>query len=405
MKFKLALLVVAVAALSGCKKNDIDCGSADIQQNLAQRILNVIAEKTGALGNDPDALSHAKVVLDGFTQDEDQSTKEISQCKVNATLTDERNSGVALKGQVSYALSKDSAGHIVVDNRSVYAGTRQEAFKVVKIDETPEQKAWREKQEQAAAEQAKAEAEAKARQAAQDAALEKEITAAQSAPDSDFKPVNQQQLMLLFLENSGRQVSDDEKLGLLSAAWNSEKDPFKKNDMKAAELARINQELDAWKGVKLIQISKMNYRMNGKKDAASKQIITDAYLGIRKPGDYDFTKKSFPITMTGCNDSLKYGPQTLYSSRQNVKINLVKNIATCALTPKDEEDARRLSGLFTAMAPAVFTTDATAYLLISGYDADNVSVNTTLIRTDIQFYHNNYDAVTDKAPVLTWTLK
>lgn len=181
------------------------------------------------------------MVLDGFTQDEDQSTKEISQCKVNATLTDERNSGVALKGQVSYALSKDSAGHIVVDNRSVYAGTRQEAFKVVKIDETPEQKAWREKQEQAAAEQAKAEAEAKARQAAQDAALEKEITAAQSAPDSDFKPVNQQQLMLLFLENSGRQVSDDEKLGLLSAAWNSEKDPFKKNDMKAAELARINQ--------------------------------------------------------------------------------------------------------------------------------------------------------------------
>ena len=405
MKFKLALLVVAVAALSGCKKNDIDCGSADIQQNLAQRILNVIAEKTGALGNDPDALSHAKVVLDGFTQDEEQSTKEISQCKANATLTDERNSGIALKGQVSYALSKDSSGHIVLDNHSVYEGTRQDAFKVVKIDETPEQKAWRLKQEQAAAEKAKAEAEAKARQAAADAALEKEITAAQSAPDSDFKPVNQQQLMLLFLANSGRQVSDDEKLGLLSAAWNSEKDPFKKNDMKAAELARINQELDAWKGVKLIQVSRMNPRMNGRQNVVAKQIITSAYLGIRKPGDYDFTKKSFPITMSGCNDTLKYGPMSVYSSTQNVTIAMVKNVATCALTPKDEDDARRISGLFTAMSPAVFTADATAYLLISGYDANKVTVNTTLIRTDVQFYHNNYDAFTDKPPVLTWTLK
>ncbi len=405
MKCKPALLLVAIAALSGCKKNDIDCGSADIKQDLALRILNVIAEKTGALGNDPDALNHAKVVLDGFTQDDDNSTKEISRCKVTATLTDERNSGIALKGDVSYSLSKDANGHTLVDNHSVYDGTRQDAFKVVKIDETPEQKAWREKQEQAAAEKAKAEAEAKARQAAIDAALEKEITAAQSAPDSDFKPVNQEQLMLLFLANSGRQVSDDEKLSLLSGAWNSEHDPFKKNDMKAAELTRINQELDAWKGVKLIKVSKMSYRMNGKKDAASKQIITDAYLGIRKPGDYDFAKKSFPITMSGCNDSLKYGPQTIYSSRQNVTLAMVKNVATCAITPKDEDDARRLSGLFTAMAPAVFTTDSTAMLLISGYDANSVTVNTTLIRTDVQFYHNSVDAMTDKAPVLTWTLK
>ena len=63
------------------------------------------------------------------------------------------------------------------------------------------------------------------------------------------------QLMLIFLANSGRNVTDDEKLGLLSDRWNAENDPFKRNDMKQEELAQANEKLASFKDIKFIKVS------------------------------------------------------------------------------------------------------------------------------------------------------
>lgn len=407
MKFKLrsALLIAAIAGLSGCNKNDIDCNTGSLQDSLSKRLLTVFAQKAGSNESLNDLLKYVKVTLDDFNKDDEHSTENMAQCTVKVTFTDARASSTAIVGTADYQLLKDGDRDASINDASVWSGVDRKNFKPVKIDETAEQKNWREQQEKIAADKARAEEAIKAKEAAEQAELLKEIDSAKQSNNDAFKAVNSDQLMLLFLANSGRQVSDEEKLGLLSGRWNSERDPFKKNDMKQSELESADNQLAAFKGIKLIKISRLNYRMNGKKAAAEKSIVTSAFMNMRKPGDYDFDKKSFPMNMSGCNDSLKYGPELLYNTRQNVKVNLIKNAATCSYSPANEDEARRISGILSDIPPAAFSADSTAYLLITGYDADKVDINTVLIRSDVDIFGRSVDALNDKAPVLTWTLQ
>jgi len=327
MKFKLrsALLIAAIAGLSGCDKNDIDCDTSSLQDSLSKRLLTVFAEKAGSNESLNDLLKHVKVTLADYHKDEEHSTENMAQCSVKITFTDARASSTAIVGTANYQLLKNGDRDPSINDASIWDGIDRKNFKPVKIDETVEQKEWREQQEKIAADKARAEEAIKAKEAAKQAELLKEINSAKQSSNDAFKAVNSDQLMLLFLANSGRQVSDEEKLSLLSGRWNAERDPFKKNDMKQSELESAENQLAAFKGIKLIKISRLNYRMNGKKATAEKSIVTSAFMNMRKPDDYDFDTKSFPMNMSGCNDSLKYGPELLYNTRQNVKVNLIKN--------------------------------------------------------------------------------
>ncbi len=407
MKFKLrsALLIAAIAGLSGCDKNDIDCNTSSLQDSLSKRLLTVFAEKAGSNESLNDLLKHVKVTLADYNKDGEHSTENMAQCSVKVTFTDARASSIAIIGTANYQLLKNGDRDPSINDASVWDGIDRKNFKPVKIDETAEQREWREQQEKIAADKARAEEAIKAKEAAKQAELLKEINSAKQSSNDAFKAVNSDQLMLLFLANSGRQVSDEEKLGLLSGRWNAERDPFKKNDIKQSELESAENQLAAFKGIKLIKISRLNYRLNGKKAAAEKSIVTSAFMNMRKPDDYDFDTKSFPMNMSGCNDSLKYGPELLYNTRQNVKVNLIKNAATCSYSPVNEDEARRISGILSDIPPAAFSADSTAYLLITGYDADKVDINTVLIRSDVDIFSRSVDAINDKAPVLTWTLQ
>lgn len=407
MKFKLrsALLIAAIAGLSGCDKNDIDCDTSSLQDSLSKRLLTVFAEKAGSNESLNDLLKHVKVTLADYHRDDKHSTENMAQCSVKVTFTDARASSTAIVGTANYQLLKNGDRDPSINDASIWDGIDRKNFKPVKIDETAEQKEWREQQEKIAADKARAEEAIKAKEAAKQAELLKEINSAKQSSNDAFKAVNSDQLMLLFLANSGRQVSDEEKLSLLSGRWNAERDPFKKNDMKQSELESAENQLAAFKGIKLIKISRLNYRMNGKKAAAEKSIVTSAFMNMRKPDDYDFDTKSFPMNMSGCNDSLKYGPELLYNTRQNVKVNLIKNAAACSYSPANEDEARRISGILSDIPPAVFSADSTAYLLITDYDADKVDINTVLIRSDVDIFSRSVDALNDKAPVLTWTLQ
>ena len=407
MKFKLrsALLIAAIAGLSGCDKNDIDCDTSSLQDSLSKRLLTVFAEKAGSNESLNDLLKHVKVTLADYHKDDEHSTENMAQCSVKVTFTDARASSTAIVGTANYQLLKNGDRDPSINDASIWDGIDRKNFKPVKIDETAEQKEWREQQEKIAADKARAEEAIKAKEAAKQAELLKEINSAKQSSNDAFKAVNSDQLMLLFLANSGRQVSDEEKLSLLSGRWNAERDPFKKNDMKQSELESAENQLATFKGIKLIKISRLNYRMNGKKAAAEKSIVTSAFMNMRKPDDYDFDTKSFPMNMSGCNDSLKYGPQLLYNTRQNVKVNLIKNAAACSYSPANEDEARRISGILSDIPPAAFSADSTAYLLITDYDADKVDINTVLIRSDVDIFSCSVDALNDKAPVLTWTLQ
>lgn len=399
------VLCAAMMALTGCNKNDIACDTTSVQTDLINRLVSAFALESNSSESTPELLKHIKTTFENYAQDKERATKTSAQCSATVTFTDAYNSGVASTGQIHYELNKFADNEVQLDADSVRSGLNLNEFKVIKIAETPEQKSWREAQEKEKAEQAHQEEVKKAAEASKKAELEKQTASVKSAPDSDFKPVTSDQLMQLFLANSGRKVTDDEKLGVLSDRWNAEKDPFKRNDMKQEELAKANAQLSSFKDVKLIKVSKMLTRMNGRQDTVKKEIITDAYLGIYKPKDYDFASKTFPITVTGCGDSLEYGPQEIYRSRQNIKIMLEKNTVACKISPANEEEARNISGILSDIPENIFSAEGTAYLLIHGYSPDAVTINTTLIREDIAIYHRGTDALSDKAPVLKFTLK
>lgn len=405
MKFKIALLCAATMALSGCNKNDIDCGDTSVQNDLNNRLLAAIALESGIGESNAQLQKHLRISLKDYAQDDEKATKTAAQCTANLTMADVYVSGKAMTGPIHYELFKNADSKIQLDADSVRSGLDLSKLKVIKIDETDEQKQWRQTQEKEKAEQARQQEEKKAAEEAQKAELEKHVMAAKTAADSEFKPVTNDQLMLIFLANSGRNVTDDEKLGLLSDRWNAENDPFKRNDMKQEELAQANEKLSSFKDIKFIKVSKMLSRLNNRQEAVKKEIVTGAYLGIRKPEAYDFAKKNFPIDVTGCGDSLKYGPKEIYSTRQNVKVMLEKSAIQCNITPANEDEARSMSSILSNIPDNVFSAEGTAYLMINGYNPDEVTINTTLIREDVAIYRYQVDALNDKAPVLKATLK
>lgn len=405
MKYKFALLCASAIALSGCNKNDIDCGDSSVQNDLINRLISAMVLEGGGDRSTPDLLKQLKVTFKDFAQDNERATETSAQCTATATLVDSQQSGQAMAGSFHYELNKGADGKVKLDADSVRLGLNLDNFKTIKIDETPEQKEWREAQEKAKAEQARQEEARKAEEAAKKAEAEKQIAAAQAIPDSDFKAINADDLMLLFLANSARKVTDDEKLGLLSNRWNAENDPFKRNDMKQDELAKADEEIAKFKGVKYIKVSKMLSRLNRRQESVKKEIITDAYLSISKPQGYDFTNKIFPIDVAGCGSSLEFGPATFYRSRQNISIMMEKSIIQCKITPANEDEARSISGVLSNIPDNNFGAEGTAYLMVTGYEPNKALVNTVLVREDISIFRYAVDALNDKSPLLNFTLK
>lgn len=404
MKYKTVLLCAIAMALSGCNKNDIDCGDQSIQDNLQNRLFSALALESGSSESTDQFKQHISIKLTDHKQNDDKATEKVAQCTAKLTVTDAHESGKAMTGSINYALFKNADNKTQLDADSVRSGLNLQAFKLIKIDETPEQKNWRESEEKKKAEQQRQEQEKKAAEEAKAAELQKQTTTAKALADGEFKPMTNDGLMLLFLANSGRKVTDDEKLGLLSDSWNAEKDPFKRNDMKQEELSKANEKLSSFKDVKYIKVSKILSRLNNRQESLKKEIITDAYLGIRMPEAYDFEKKYFPIDVAGCGTSLNYGPQNIYRTQQNVKIMLEKTAIKCNISPASEDEARSFSSILSNIPDNIFTAEGTAYLMINGYNAEKVEINTTLIREDISIYKYPVDALNDKAPVIKVTL-
>ena len=210
MKFKIALLCAATMALSGCNKNDIDCGDTSVQNDLNNRLLAAIALESGIGESNAQLQKHLRISLKDYAQDDEKATKTAAQCTANLTMADVYVSGKAMTGPIHYELFKNADSKIQLDADSVRSGLDLSKLKVIKIDETDEQKQWRQTQEKEKAEQARQQEEKKAAEEAQKAELEKHVMAAKTAGDSEFNPVTNGELVLCVFANSGRDVSEDE---------------------------------------------------------------------------------------------------------------------------------------------------------------------------------------------------
>ncbi len=126
--------------------------------------------------------------------------------------------------------------------------------------------------------------------------------------------------------------SDDELLRLFSNRWNSTKDSFERQAMRAEELSRIKQRLD--------EVRKINYvHFPWSNNTSAFQLKISQSSG----GDaYDFEKKSFHLSGSLCSN------QNYERTRSNVSYAVMHNPAFCWLPVPDEALARQIEAARTS---------------------------------------------------------
>ncbi|EDX9447708.1 hypothetical protein GRP87_000739 [Salmonella enterica subsp. enterica] len=135
-------------------------------------------------------------------------------------------------------------------------------------------------------------------------------------PDDKFSSVSKDDLLYIFIAQSGSPISDNEKLKLFSDKWNSTKDAFVKRDIEKDELARINSDINKFKEIKNIK-----FYIEKTKDDDKNIINLPGYKGdFRLDPVYNFDTQSFPITGNYCKESPYAQGQIL--SHRGIQLNL-----------------------------------------------------------------------------------
>lgn len=193
-------------------------------------------------------------------------------------------------------------------------------------------------------------------------------------------------LTTMFLAQTTREMSDEDKLGLMSIEYHNESDRFKKNDLGKTLLPEINQEIDKYKGELGIKIpfgdiynSFNPYHSTHLKNAEARggRDVSGGVGGVGgesarvllKP--FDFDKNAFPVhqCLYGTYDGFtlrSYGGNRV-SNEQNIAIQYVPvapdeatftdetfvpsqyrytyKAMNCDFEVKDQETARAIEGL------------------------------------------------------------
>lgn len=212
-----------------------------------------------------------------------------------------------------------------------------------------------------------------------------EKTNVPSMPLEDYIDINsfkdKSYLTPLFLAQTTRDISDEDKLGLMSAEYHNERDQFKKSDLGKSLLPEVNKEIDKYKGDFGIKIpfGATHQSYNPYHSSYTKYASTEPNSGIGgelinihlKP--YSFDRKEFPISQCTNTGNGSFVPRQFNESpvqnEQNIKMHFVgiapeqatfskKNFLPdllqyrydnlyCALNIEDQEKAREIEGLRT----------------------------------------------------------
>lgn len=172
-----------------------------------------------------------------------------------------------------------------------------------------------------------------------------------AVPLSNYQYVTSEQLKLAYVANNP-QLSDDEKMTLLSDKYRNSADQFTKNDLVKSDLPRLLEQAEKYKAVRYIK-----YIVS---DTASKPagIPADAvYLNEHPsevdspfylPQKYDFDDKTFSVEKgMGCEASghLRYSGFniTSFSNAYAVIVPKENVLLNCTATPANETQAREWS--------------------------------------------------------------
>lgn len=275
----------------------------------------------------------------------------------SVNLTDVGKSSVIdtppTEGQKKYKTNLDKQNKLIEAQRA-------EQEKVIKAER---EKAQKEEEERLAQE------------AVRNKKINDEITDASLLPDDKFSSVSKDDLLYIFIAQSGSPISDNEKLKLFSDKWNSTQDAFIKRDIEKDELAKINSDINKFKEIKNIKF------YIGKIKSDDKNIISlPRYKGdFRLNPVYNFDTQSFPITGNYCKENPYAQGQIL--SHRGIQLNLDRVLNSCELKIPESE-ARPLSDRFNSNISVDIAT--TVYAHITGFEQAQNRIDIAILRQSVE---------------------
>lgn len=134
------------------------------------------------------------------------------------------------------------------------------------------------------------------------------------------------------LAHSTADRSDEEKLGLFSSRWNSTRDSFEREGMKAEELAAIETVL---KEVSAIEYIALSLDIGG----------SNPWAGLdTMGGGYDFERKGFTLVGPACDSSMAYSN----GNGVSYAVSETHGAALCFLPVEDQAIAQQIERVRTA---------------------------------------------------------
>lgn len=202
---------------------------------------------------------------------------------------------------------------------------------------------------------------------------ESELAEAALLPDDKFTPLRNEDLLYIFIAQSGRQVSDNEKLELFSERWNNTKDAFVKRDIEKEELEKININIDKFENIKDI------WFYFGKKDSEN---IINVNPDFELNPEYNFETQSFPVSGPYCKDDRDEQRRIrTISYHRGITLQSDKILNSCTFKVPESE-ARSLSEIFNSNASVSIST--TVYGRIIGFDPKGNIIKIAILRQNAE---------------------
>lgn len=316
-------------------------------------------------------------------QDKEQ---KLLTCSANLIFSPDSEYGKSQSLPIEYTVSKtgetpsvnltDVGKSSVIDTpptegQKKYKTNLDKQNKLIEAQRAEQEKAIKAEREKAQ----KEEEERLAQEAVRNKKINDEITDASLLPDDKFSSVSKDDLLYIFIAQSGSPISDNEKLKLFSDKWNSTQDAFIKRDIEKDELAKINSNINKFKEIKNIKF------YIGKIKNDDKNIINlPRYKGdFRLNPVYNFDTQSFPITGNYCKESPYAQGQIL--SHRGIQLNLDRVLNPCELKIPESE-ARPLSDRFNSNISVDIVT--TVYAHITGFEQAQNRINIAILRQSVE---------------------
>ena len=182
------------------------------------------------------------------------------------------------------------------------------------------------------------------------------VEAYRKVPLTDYHYLTTEQLTLAYVAHNP-QLSDDEKMTLLSEKYRNTRDQFTRRDLIASELPHLLEQTAQYKETRYIKyvVSDMSQRPAAvPADAVYIQAYHDpSDSPFYTPGEYDFDKHLFTVkTGMGCEpqSNMRYRGFGLtgFSNAYNVIVPQKDVLLNCTSTPASETQARAWSSVFSA---------------------------------------------------------